>query len=163
MNCWVPLRVDIDNPGPARRAVITVDPITRTQGQSIGINKPVWLPANARCTFYLTVYPDVSELPATVKPGHEKIEPSNIVKAFTAKLTDGGLKVWAQQDVMGKIIADNAAVMLVTDARLTSYRIPSDLPAGWTRKPTYRVGIDPRDLPARADRKSTRLNSSHRT
>lgn len=147
---WVPLRVDIDNPGPARHAVITIDPITRSQGQSIGITKPVWLPANARSSFFLTIFPDVSELPPPTKPGHEKREPSNIVKTFTAKLTDGGLKVFSQQDVMGKILSDNASIMLVADARLTSYRIPADLPTGWTRKPAYRVGLDPRDLPARA-------------
>jgi len=147
---WTPVRVDIENPGPDRHATLVIEPVSRAQGQSIGISKPVFLPARSRRTIYLTVFPDVSENAPITKPGQEKIESTSVAKVFHAKLTDGGLKVWSEYDVMAKIIPDNAALMLVTDARLTSYRTPSELPSGWARKPLARVGLMPRDLPAHA-------------
>ncbi|MEI6082849.1 MAG: hypothetical protein WCS70_00960 [Verrucomicrobiota bacterium] len=147
---WTPLRVDIENPGPDRHATIVVEPASRAQGQSISISKPVFLPAQSRRTIYLTVFPDASENAPITKPGQDKAESTSVIKVLTAKLTDGGLKVWSQYEILGKIIPDNAALMLVADARLTSYRTPSDLPAGWTRKPVAPVSVMPRDLPARA-------------
>ncbi|MCG3148445.1 MAG: hypothetical protein PCFJNLEI_01888 [Verrucomicrobiae bacterium] len=147
---WTPLRVDLDNPGPEIHATIVIEPSSRAQGQSIAISKPVWLPARSRRTIFLTVFPDVSEAPPIQKPGQEKNIAPAVATVFSAKLTDGSLKVWSQYNVMGKAIPDHTALMLVADSRLTSYRIPSELPHGWSRKPLHRVVLTPRDLPAHA-------------
>ena len=145
---WTPLRVDIENPGPERHAVLVIEPVSHAAGQSVTLAKPVWLPANSRRTVFLSVLPEYNETVAPVKRG--STAPPPIPKVLSAKLTDGGLQVWSQYDILGKVIPETAALMLVGDARLTSYRIPSDVPAGFGKRPVERVGQAPVNLPARA-------------
>ena len=134
---WTPLRVEIDNPGPERHAVLVIEPASNAAGQTVTLVKPIWLPANSRRTIFLTVLPEYNE---TAPP---------IPKVLSAKLTDGGLQVWSQADILGRVIPETAALMLVGDARLTSYRIPPDVPAGFSKRAIERASVAPANLPAR--------------
>ena len=144
---WTPLRVEIDNPGPERHAVLVIEPVSHAAGQIVTLAKPIWLPANSRRTIFLTVLPEYNETVAPTKRG-ETVSP--IPKVLSAKLTDGGLQVWSQADIHGRVLSEIAALMLVGDARLTSYRIPPDVPAGFSKRAIERAGVVPANLPARA-------------
>ena len=143
---WAPLRLEIDNPGPARPAVLTIEPFRINEGQSISITKPIWLPAKSKRSFWLTVLPEASENAPSLKSDEPN---TKILKVFNAKITDGGLKVWSQIDVMGKLIpGQHSAIMVVADARFTSYRAPDDIAVGWGRRTVQRVTLQPHELPA---------------
>ena len=144
---WTPLRVEIENPGPERHVVLVIEPVSHAAGQSVTLTKPLWLPANSRRTVFLTALPEHNE--NAVPPKNAGSLPA-IPKVLLAKLTDGGLQVWSQYDILGKVIPESAALMLVGDARLASYRIPPEVPAGFGKRTVERIGIAPVNLPARA-------------
>ncbi len=145
---WTPLRVDIENPGPERHAVLVIEPVSHAAGQTVTLAKPIWLPANSRRSIFLTVLPEHNENAAPFD--RNGTTPPPIPKVLSARLTDGGLQVWAQADILGKVIPEEAAVMLVGDARLNSYRIPAEVPVSFGKRPVLRVGLAPANLPARA-------------
>ena len=145
---WTPLRVDIENPGPERHAVLVIEPVSHAAGQTVTLAKPIWLPANSRRIIFLTVLPEHNENAAPVD--RNGTTPPPIPKVLSAKLTDGGLQVWSQADILGKVIPEEAAVMLIGDARLNSYRIPAEVPVSFGKRPVLRVGLAPANLPARA-------------
>ena len=144
---WTPLRVDIENPGPERHAVLVIEPVSHAAGQTVTLAKPIWLPANSRRVIFLTILPEYNE---NAVPSPRAGPPPAIPKVLSAKLTDGGLQVWSQADILGKVIPETAALLLVGDTRLTSYRIPADVPAGFSKRAIERVGLAPVNLPARA-------------
>ena len=145
---WTPLRVDLENPGPERQAVLVIEPVSHAAGQTVTLAKPIWLPANSRRTVFLTVLPEHNETALPVN--RNGTAPPAIPKVLSAKLTDGGLQVWSQSDILGKVIPEEAAVMLVGDVRLNSYRIPAEIPVSFGKRPVERVGLAPANLPARA-------------
>ena len=144
---WTPLQVDIENPGPDRHVVLVVEPVSRAAGQSITLTKPVWLPANSQRTIFLTVLPEYNENAA---PANRDGPAPPIPKVLSLKLTDGGLQVWSQYEILGKVIPEDAALMLVGDARLNSYRIPAEVPVSYGKCAVNRVGASLSHLPARA-------------
>lgn len=139
---WTPLRVEIENPGPERRAVLVVEPLVAGNPR---VSQPVWLPANSRRSTWLTVYAEVGEAQAS-----DRKKRDTIPTVFHARLTDGALKVWSGLSVLGKPVPENALVALVADARQSSYRFPSVLPADAARRPLARWVVLPAELPARA-------------
>ena len=145
---WTPLRVDLENPGPERHAVLVIEPVSHAAGQTVTLAKPIWLPAHSQRTVFLAVLPEYNETAApTSRAGST---PPPVPKVLSAKLTDGSLQVWAQADILGKLIPEDAALMLIGDVRLYSYRVPSEMPLDFGKRTVERVGLAPANLPARA-------------
>ena len=61
---WTPLRVDIENPGPERHAVLVIEPVSHAAGQTVTLAKPIWLPAHSQRTVFLAVLPEYNETAA---------------------------------------------------------------------------------------------------
>jgi hypothetical protein len=142
---WTPLQVEIENPGPARQAVLVIESANPAATASPRVSQPVWLPANSRRFTWLSVLPELAD-PPTGKPKTGTTIPT----LFQARLTDGALKVWDTATILGKPSPENSLGILTADARQTTYRFAAEFPATGNRRPVSRFNIQPADLPARA-------------
>ena len=81
---WTPLRVDIENPGPERHAVLVIEPISHSAGQTVTLAKPIWLPANSQRSIFLTVLPEYNENTAPANRDGPAAPIPKVLLAFSA-------------------------------------------------------------------------------
>ena len=56
---WAPLRVEVENPGPARTGLLVGETVGTFSGQRLQFTRPVFLPANSARQFEIPILPDL--------------------------------------------------------------------------------------------------------
>lgn len=138
-NCWNPAIVDLENPGPATRAVLRIESAGERSAQALSVAREVRLPERSRTRAYLPVFPD-----------REQPSPEKIVEYADARLGDGAAAIWSTLSLMGQILPDDRPLHLVSEAEARSYNIVKRRVSAGREQEATRAVVAPRDLPARA-------------
>jgi len=137
---WTPLTVLVDNPGPARHALLVAETDGADSRQRVQFTRPVFLPAQSTRQLELPVLPD---LPPRAP---DRVRFSRVA---TVKLTDGGARTWGQTEAIGSMVAEDGFFLLIADAGFTGYRHLRDFTVGAERRNFARAQVAPKSLPRR--------------
>ena len=135
-----PLRVEVENPGPARAGLLVGETDGAFSGQRVQFTRPVFLPANSARQFEIPILPDLPPRP----PDKVRFD-----RVLNVKLTDGGLRVWSQNEAVGSQVPEEAFFTLITGTNFTGMRILRDFTVGGERRNFARVQVLPKNLPRR--------------
>jgi hypothetical protein len=137
---WTPLRVDIENAGPARTGLLVAELEGAFTKQRVQFTRPVFLPAQSVRQFEFPILPDA-------RPGQpDKVRMERVV---SVKLTDGGLHTWSQNEAIGNQVAEDAFFLLICDASFTGYRGLRDTTIGPEKRVFARAQTALKNLPRR--------------
>ncbi len=137
---WIPLVVDIENPGPARTGLLVAETETAFTRQRVQFTRPVILPAQSFRQFEFPILPDLRPVLS------DKVRFDRVV---SVKLTDGGLQTWSQNEAIGSQVAEDAFFVLIADAGFGGYRGLRDMTIGVERRIFARAQTAPKNLPRR--------------
>ncbi|MBM3877811.1 MAG: hypothetical protein FJ386_14030 [Verrucomicrobia bacterium] len=138
---WTPLTVDVENPGPACTALITVESPGAGAGQRVQFTRPAFLPAESNRRFEFPILPDIRPSPTAGRV--------QLGRVVSVKLTDGALRTWGQNEALGNPVPEEAFFLLVVDSDFDGYRGLRDLFIGTERRPFARALTPPRAMPRR--------------
>jgi len=137
---WTPLRVDIENAGPARTGLLVAELEGTFTKQRVQFSRPVFLPAQSVRQFEFPILPDS-------RPGQpDKIRFDKVV---SVKLTDGGLRTWSQTEAIGSQVGEDAFFLLICDASFSGYRGLREMTVGAEKRVFARAQAAPKNLPRR--------------
>ncbi len=137
---WMPLTVDIENPGPARTGLLVAEVEGAFTKQLVQFTRPVFLPAQSVRQFEFPILPDA-------RPGQpDKVRMERVV---SVKLTDGGLQTWSQNEALGNQVGEDAFFLLICDASFTGYRGLRDTTIGPEKRIFARALTALKNLPRR--------------
>lgn len=137
---WTPLHLLVENPGPARQALLVAETDGVTSGQRLQFTRPVFLPAQSILQVELPILPDLLPRPP------ERVRFSSVANV---RLTDGGVQTWGQTEVIGSQVPEDAFFALLTDTNFTGYRHLRDFTVGPERRNFARAQVAPKNLPRR--------------
>ncbi|MFM8469586.1 MAG: hypothetical protein ACKODH_06400, partial [Limisphaerales bacterium] len=137
---WVPLTVDIENPGPARTGLLVAETEGFFSGQRVQFTRPVFLPAQSSRQVEFPVLPDLRPRP----PDKVRFD-----RAVSVKLTDGGLQTWSENEAIGNQVAEDSFFLLICDSSFTGYRGLREMTIGSERRVFARAQTALKNLPRR--------------
>ena len=138
---WTPLVVDVENPGPARTALLTAETTGANSGQRVQFTRTAFLPAQSLRRFEFPFLPDVRPSPTAGR--------IQLTRVVNVKVSDGGLHAWSQNDGIGNPVPEEAFFMMVVDSNFDGYRGLRELFIGAERRPFARALVPPRNFPRR--------------
>lgn len=137
---WTPLRVDIENPGPARTGLLVAETEGAFTQQRVQFSRPVFLPAQSVRQFEFPILPDL-------RPGQpQKVRFDRVA---SVKLTDGGLQTLAQNEAIGNQVPEDGFFILIADAGFGGYRGLREFTVGAEKRLFARAQTAPSNLPRR--------------
>jgi hypothetical protein len=137
---WTPLTVLVENPGPARHALLVAETDGVDSRQRVQFTRPVFLPAQSVRQVELPVLPD---LPPRAP------ERTRFSRVASVRLTDGGARTWGETDAIGSMVAEDAFFLLIADTAFSGYRQLRDMTIGAERRNCARAQLAPKNLPRR--------------
>ncbi len=137
---WTPLRVDIENPGPARMGLLVAETEGEFTQQRVQFTRPVFLPAHSTRQFEFPILPDLRA---------KQVQQVRFDRAASVRLTDGALQTWSQNEAIGNQVPEDGFFILIADAGFTGYRGLREFTVGAEKRMFARAQVAPKNLPRR--------------